>query len=82
MVAPKEDLSARQRADIFQIFFAILKLLSPAVVSDQDERVVLPDQTLTVFLKYSFVILPHLPIELPGSFQLGLKVQVQITDGI
>ena len=82
MVAPQKDLSARQRTDIFQIFFAVLELLSPAVISDQDERILLPDEAFTVLPEFTFVILPHLPIKLSGRFQLRLKVQVQVTYSI
>ena len=80
VVAPCQDLPARQVADILQILFAFRKILAPAVVSHQDEGVILRHQLSAVLPELLFMIFPYALVQLPGRLQHRLKVQVQIPD--
>jgi hypothetical protein len=52
------------------------------VVPCQEQGIRRANQRFTVLFKNPFMILPALPGHLPRGFQRGLKMQVQIADGV
>jgi hypothetical protein len=82
MVASCQDLPARQFADILQIQFAFLEILSPAVISDKDDRILIRYQLSAVLSKLLFVIFPYPIMQLSGCLEHRLVMQMQITDRI
>ena len=82
VVAPRQDLAARQVTDILQIQLALGKILSPAVVPGQDQRVLLRYQLPAVFQKFLLMLFPDPVMELAGRLQHGLIMQMKISDRI
>ena len=53
-----------------------------AVIPDQDQRILIGDQSSAVFQECLFMILPYRSVKLSGSFQFRLKMEMQIPDSI
>ena len=58
------------------------QVFSPAVISDQDKGVLRTDHLRAVSAKLFLMVFPDPAVELSGRLELGLKMQVKITDRI
>ena len=82
VVAAQQDLTSREVGDIAEILFALRQLMSPAVVAHQHQSVFLPEQYGAVLSELFLVVSPDTLFHLCSRLQFGLKVQMQIPDGI
>ena len=82
VIASQKDFAAGEISDVLQVCLALSQVFAPAVISDQDEGVLRPDHLRAVFAELFFMIFPDPAVELSGRLQLGLKMQVKITDRV
>jgi hypothetical protein len=82
MVPAQEDLTPRQIHDKLQILLALSKVTTPAVVSDQDKGILRAHKFSARSLESLLVVFPAPVFDLSFCFQLGLEMQMQISNRI
>jgi hypothetical protein len=82
VIAAQKDLTAGEIPDVLQVCLALGQVFSPAVISDQDKGVLRTDHLRAVSAKLFLMVFPDPAVELSGRLELGLKMQVKITDRI
>ena len=82
VVSPGQDLPARQAGYIIQIHLRFLKVPAPAVVSHQDQGIILTYGPEAVSQKTFFVIFPDGVMELARGLEFRLIMEMQISDRV
>ena len=82
MVSAQKDFTAGEISDVLKVCLALGQVFAPAVISDQNKGVLRPDHLRAVFTKLFFMIFPYPAVELSRRPELGLKMQVKISDRI
>ena len=71
-----------QLCDKLKVLHTLIEISVPAVIPDQNEGVVGPDHFSAEFLYLLFMVLPGFVLELGFCFQIRLKMEMQISDGV
>ena len=82
MIASEENLAARKRTDVFQIFFTFVQMTAPGMIADQHKCIAGMNLFRTDFEKALFMTAPDGVCEQSGCFELCLEMKMQITDSI